>query len=98
MDFEWDSAKASANAAKHGVQFEDVRRFQWQTAFTAQDNRQTYGEVRWVSVGLIEDRLHKITYMFRDNRVRVISAHKANRRDQRKYHDARANRRLSGMD
>ena len=94
MEYEWDEEKAESNAAKHGVEFEDVRHFEWRTAFTLRDQRQNYEETRWVSVGWIDDRLHKIVYTVRDNRVRIISAHKANRRDQRKYHDAWAKRRL----
>jgi uncharacterized DUF497 family protein len=90
MEFEWDEEKARTNATKHGVAFEDVRRFEWATAFTLPDRRPGYDEARWVSVGWIDDRLHKIVYTVRSNRVRIISAHKANRRDQRKYHDARA--------
>ena len=87
MYFEWDAEKADTNLLKHGVSFDMVRRFSWETAFTLPDRRQEYGEQRWVSIGLIGSRLFKIVYVVRGDRVRLISAHKANRRDQRKYHE-----------
>lgn len=89
MYVEWDVKKAEANLRKHGVPFEMIRRFVWETAFTLPDTRRDYGEARWVSIGLIDRRLFKIVYVVRDNQVRLISAHKANRRDQRKYHERR---------
>jgi len=89
LHFELDQEKAAVNFAKHGVSFDVIRRFEWDTAVTLPDNRFEYGEPRWVSVGLIGRRLYKIVYVVRGNRVRLISAHKANRRDQRKYHERR---------
>ena len=89
MYFEWDEEKAEANLLKHGVSFDTVRLFEWDTTVTLLDDRQLYGERRWVSVGSIGSRLYKIAYVVRGNRVRLISAHKANRRDQRKYHERR---------
>ncbi|MGF1657804.1 MAG: BrnT family toxin [Rubrimonas sp.] len=85
MRFEWDARKAAANLEKHGVAFDEVARFEWRTAFTRPDDRAEYGEQRWVSVGLIGDRLHKVAYTWRAGVVRIISLHKANARDRRKF-------------
>jgi uncharacterized protein len=46
-EFEWDDAKAAANAAKHGVTFQEARYvFVDQHAIEFQDNRADYGEER----------------------------------------------------
>ena len=59
MYFEWDKEKADANLLKHGVSFDIVRQFSWETAFTLLDRRQQYREQRWVSIGFIGSWLVK---------------------------------------
>ena len=96
MRYEWDPDKAAANLAKHGVAFEDIRRFDWTTAFTLRDDRKDYREARYVAVGRIGERLYKVVFTWRAGVVRVISMHNANDRDRRKF-DERS-RRLSRME
>ena len=86
MRFEWDDRKASQNLANHGVAFEyaarvflDVRRMDFH------DTRQEYGEERRITLGLIDNRLHVVTYTLRQESIRPISARKANTREQRRY-------------
>jgi uncharacterized DUF497 family protein len=57
-EFEWDDAKAERNFARHGVAFEAIRRFNWDSCVTFDDRRYDYGERRQVSFGLVEERLH----------------------------------------
>ena len=83
MRYEWDSDKAEANLAKHGVPFADIVRFDWDTAFEAEDTRYDYGEKGMQAVGLIDNRLHILVYTQRGDTVRVISLRKANRREIR---------------
>ena len=54
---EWDEAKAGANLAKHGISFadaapvfEDLSRLEWL------DDREDFGEDRFVTVGLVQGR------------------------------------------
>ena len=86
MRFEWDDLKASQNLAKHGVPFEyalrvflDVRRVDFE------DTRRKYGEERRITLGIIDDRLHVVTYTLRQESIRLISARKANARERRRY-------------
>ena len=88
MRFEWDDLKASQNLAKHGVPFEyairvflDLRRLDFE------DTRQKYGEERRITLGVIDDRLHVVTYTFRQDSIRLISARKANVRERRRYEE-----------
>ena len=85
MDYEWDEAKAQRNQEKHGVAFEVVHDFEWETALVLEDDRDDYGEDRYRSVGYIGTRLHALVFTFRGNTVRVISLRQATRREQRYY-------------
>ena len=85
MEYEWDENKCEANLAKHDVDFDTVRGFDWQTAQVFEDLRFDYGERRFWALGLIEDRLHVLAFTLRDNAVRVISLRKANRREVTYY-------------
>lgn len=79
--YDWDSEKAEQNLAKHGVPFEAVAGFDWRTAIEAEDRRYDYGETRMQALGKIGERYHVLVYAWRNDRIRVISLRKANRRE-----------------
>jgi uncharacterized DUF497 family protein len=89
--FEWDEAKRAANLAKHGIDFDAVRSFDWSTAVHNLDTRaisvhaSTDGERRWRVSGLIAGRLHQLVYTERAGRIRIISIRKANVVEQTAY-------------
>ena len=86
MLFEWDNRKAAQNDAKHGVPFEyAVRVFLDPHRLDSEDTRRDYGEERWLTLGRIEGRLFAVAYTPRGKVIRLISARKANDREQRKY-------------
>jgi uncharacterized protein len=87
-DFEWDEAKAAGNLALHGVAFDAIRRFDWETCATFEDRRAAYGETRLVSLGLIGTRLHVAVWTPRGRRCRLISLRKANARETRAYKES----------
>ena len=62
--------------------FLDLRRLD------AEDDRRDYGEHRRITLGKIEGRLYVIAYTLRGTDVRMISARKANEREQRQYDEA----------
>ena len=86
--FEWDDAKRHVNRAKHGVDFDAIRAFDWESALVALDTRQR--EPRWIATGYIGNRLHVAVYAMRGMRRRVISLRKANAREVRRYAEAQA--------
>jgi len=51
--FEWDARKRKANLAKHGLDFKDVKHFDFDAALTRIGDRFDYGEVRYQSLGFI---------------------------------------------
>ena len=86
MLFEWDDRKAAGNFAKHGVPFEYAARvFLDPNRLDAEDKRHDYSEERRLILGKIEGRLYVVAYTPRGEVVRLISARKANEREQRQY-------------
>ncbi|SFE22556.1 BrnT family toxin [Roseivivax sediminis] len=83
--WEWDEAKNRHNIAARGIDFADARRIDWSTAQIFTDDRTDYGEDRFLARGTIDGRLHILVYTLRDDRLRVISLRKANRRERRAY-------------
>ena len=87
-EFEWDDNKAAANLVRHGVSFKTARRvFDDLLAVEIEDRRGNYGEDRCVLVGMARDRLLVVTYTFRGDRIRVISARPAEPFEKRLYHE-----------
>ena len=49
---------------------------------TFEDNRRDYGEQRWVTLGLLEDRVTVIVHTETDEEIRIISMRKAVKNEQ----------------
>lgn len=87
LRFEWDDAKASSNAAKHGITFEAAAQiFQDPHAVTVPDARQTYGEARFNRIGRLAGGIIIVCHTIRmHDRIRIISARIASRRERSLY-------------
>ena len=85
MEYEWDENKAARNLRCHGVSFEAVAHFVWNEATIFEDDRNDYGERRWLAYGPIGARLHCLVFTVRGERIRVISLRKANSREVKRY-------------
>jgi uncharacterized DUF497 family protein len=84
--FEWDERKAASNYARHGVGFEAAREvFRDPFAIEEFDDREDFGEDRFVIIGMVSGRLLVVTYTMRDETIRVISARGAEPHEQREY-------------
>ncbi|MBK3804371.1 BrnT family toxin [Azospirillum brasilense] len=88
MDFEWDESKRLSNIAKHGIDFEDAMYIWDGTVIEKSDPRDYGGEKRFNSFGELDGRLLAVVHTWRGNTCRLISARKANDREQRAYHAA----------
>ena len=88
MEIEFDPAKDKSNIAKHGVSLQAAEGFDWDTAFEREDDRFDYGEVRFVAIGLIRDRLHVLVFTngSHDEAVRAISLRPAEKHETRFYY------------
>lgn len=86
--FEWDNAKAAGNWRAHGVTFEMARdAFRDVFAVEWEDDRQGRPEQRFVLLGMVEQRLLYVAYAMRGERIRIISARRAEPLERRRYHD-----------
>jgi uncharacterized DUF497 family protein len=87
-NFEWDDDKAAQNWRDHGVSFEMAREaFMDPFAVEWVDAEQDPSEERYAMIALVESRLLFVAYAMRGERIRIISARKAEPYERRKYHD-----------
>jgi uncharacterized protein len=87
IDIEWDSDKADSNLKKHGVSFEEAATALLDPMALAQEDAASEGESRWVLIGMSAQlRLLTVVYALRHrDRVRLISARKATRKEANHY-------------
>jgi len=87
LDFEWDLNKAAANVGKHGVTFDEAATvFGDSLSLTVYDPDHSYDEDRYITMGTSADgRLLIVSHTDRDDRIRIISARKATRRERKVY-------------
>jgi uncharacterized protein len=90
MDFEWDDAKAESNERKHGVLFAEAETvFADPLSLTGYDPGHSNDEDRYITMGMsTEGRLLIVSHTDRGDKVRLISAREASRRERRDYEDA----------
>lgn len=85
---EWDDIKAASNWRDHGVTFEVAREvFKDIFAVEWDDDGQDDTEERFVTIGMVENRLLFVSYTLRGKRIRIISARLAEPYERRKYHN-----------
>ena len=88
MDFEWDEAKNQANIRKHGVGCETAKRIFDGPVFSWMDDREEYGEDRYISIGMVDGlAVLVVIHTDRKNRVRLISARPASKKERQRYHE-----------
>jgi uncharacterized DUF497 family protein len=89
MLFEWDHRKSHANLTKHGVSFDEASTaFQDPLSVTVADPLHSTDEERFVLIGHSHrDRLVVVVHTDRGNRVRIISARAATRKERRNYEE-----------
>jgi len=87
MDVEWDFKKASSNLKKHGVGFEEAVSALLDPMAMAQEDSDSEQEQRWVLIGTsVQGRLLTVVYTMRnEERIRLISARRATRREAAQY-------------
>jgi uncharacterized DUF497 family protein len=89
--FEWDPAKATVNARKHRVTFEEARTvFYDEAARIIDDPDHSASEDRFVILGVSERlRLLVVCHCYRqsDTVIRIISARRANAEERAVYEE-----------
>ena len=88
MEFEWDENKIQSNQSKHGISFDEAAEIFRYSMYELVDNRQDYGEVRYIGIGR-NNQMIVLTVVFteRESRIRIISARRANKKERRLYYE-----------
>jgi len=86
MEFDWHPAKCARNIVERGIDFADVLvAFVDPDRRVVEDTRKDYGETRYNMLAKVEGRVFHLTYTERGEVTWIISARKANTREQRRY-------------
>jgi hypothetical protein len=87
--FEWDAEKARQNVDKHGISFEEVvTAFGDPLSVTVSDPDHSDSEERQLLLGMSRrSRLVVVAFTERGDRLRIITARLASRREKRKYEE-----------
>jgi uncharacterized DUF497 family protein len=91
VTYEWDPAKAQTNVKKHRVTFEEAASvFLDPSALTFWDpDHSDEEEDREITIGRSgRQRVLFVAHAPRDGRLRIISARKASRKEQKQYEEA----------
>jgi uncharacterized DUF497 family protein len=89
MDFTWDKKKNQSNIKTHGIDFSDVVSMFDLPMLISIDNRQDYGEERWVGVGFLKGIIAVVVFTENDdkNQIRIISCRKATKNESKKFRE-----------
>ena len=87
-EFDWDDAKAAKNFRDHKITFEmacdvfaDPFIIEWI------DDAHGDNEQRFAALGMVEGRMLFVSYTLRSDKIRIISARRAEPWERRKYHN-----------
>jgi uncharacterized DUF497 family protein len=85
MKYTWNESKNQINCEKHGLNFEDAELIFSNQTITFEDDREDYGETRFITLGELKNRVVVIVHTQRDLVTRIISMRKANEREKKIY-------------
>ena len=87
--FEWDEDKNRLNKRKHGFDFDDAPEVFEGDMLRILDDRDGYGEDRWLGFGVFRGAVVVIVFTEPDDEtIRIISMRRANRYERGQYEEA----------
>ena len=82
----WDAVKAKSNRLKHRVFFSEVEPVFYDPNAISFEDKESEDEARFIVIGLDSlARLVVVAYTYRDSVIRIISARKASKTEQKTY-------------
>ncbi len=91
MEFEWNSAKATANLHDHGVLFSEAATVLTDEFALTREDKDALDEQRFVTVGMSSAGQILVVYTHREpDRYRIISVWTANSAQRRQYEKSRS--------
>jgi len=87
LKFEWNQNKAAKNIGKHRVSFDEAATiFDDPMFLTVVDEEHSVDEERYISIGLSRHgRLLMVAHTDRQGQIRIISARKATKKEEKFY-------------
>lgn len=85
MAIEFDPAKRRATLRQRGLDMAECEDLFAGATLTFEDDRQDYGEPRFITLGFLRGRMVFVAWTPRGADRRIISMRKANDREQKKY-------------
>jgi len=86
LNFEWDEHKYNKTLEKHKISFIDATQlFEEYIRFTYISQNIEGTEKRYVTVGLLKNKLFAVIYTLRQENIRIITARRAHVREERIY-------------
>lgn len=87
MDIEFDPAKRVSNLRKHGLDLKDAPRLFGGLYLEMEDDREDYGEDRWIAIGMIFGVVAVCVWSPRNDDMvrRIISLRKADDDETKAY-------------
>lgn len=87
--FEWDIEKARKNLRIHGVSFDEASTaFGDSLSLTIHDTLHSDEEDRFILIGnSYKNRLLVVVHTERENKIRIISARKATKKERKQYEE-----------
>jgi uncharacterized protein len=93
-NFEWDERKNEINKDKHGIDFDEATEVFYEPLVLHQSDRND--EERWIATGYSNNRLITVVFAWRGDAIRIISARRARKNEERAYHHAQMGRPTQG--
>ncbi len=92
MSFEWDENKRAENIGKHELDFIDAWQIFDAPMLVNIDNREDYGEIRFIGFGFLRNLVVAIVFTEPDEQtIRVISLRKAFKYEREQFEEYIAN-------
>jgi uncharacterized DUF497 family protein len=82
MRFSWHQPKRQTTLKKRGLDFADAEQVFMGPTFTFEDNRKEYDEQRWVTLGLLREKVVVIVHTESEDEIRIISMREATKNEQ----------------
>ncbi len=87
LQFEWDTNKARINLELHGVSFLTAAAIFENEILERIDDREDYGEVRFIALGRVDVEVYRVVYTWRgESLIRIISAQRAGKEEREIYY------------
>lgn len=86
MPFTWDTEKDATNQRDHGIPFAIALHLWDSPTLERHDDREDYGEDRYLAVGTVDNRILAVVFTEREpDTIHLLSARKATTNERKDY-------------